>query len=163
MNETIKFKQPIPFYQIRKAIKKVLDEYLPTSDLDDFSKEIWKYNLEEFYRDSAFTTLSPDLKGFIRNRKYSLYRDYDCSDLGTKDFVLIDCGLPGRILLCDDGLYHPQIARKFSKDDVFTGIQLSISESYDFSEEEGKEWFDRMKGIVTFIINVLEQNSKEVD
>ena len=163
MNETIKFKQPIPFFQIRKAIKKVLDEYLETSDLDEFSKRLWKRNMDVFYRDSAFTTLRKDLKGFIRNRQFPLFRDYDCSDLGTRDFVLIDCGMPGRILLCDDGLYHPHIVKRFSKDDTFTGIQFSISESYDFSEEEKNEWFGRIKGIVTFILNELEQNSKEVD
>lgn len=158
MNKTVKFTQPIPFYLIRKAVKKVLDEYLDTSDLDESSKRMWKVNMERFYRDSAFTKVRSDLKGFLRDCKYSLFRDYDCSDLGTRDFVLIDTGMPGRILLCDDSLYHPHIVKKFSKDEVFTGIQYFISDTYDFSEEEKVEWFKGVEGIALFMFDYLEKN-----
>ena len=156
MNETIKFKKPIPFFQIRRAIKYVVDEYLPSSNLDDFSKILWEYNMKEFYKDSAFSTVSLDLKRIVRNRKFRLFRDYDYSDLGNRDFVLIDTGIPGRILLCDDGLYESYVSRQFSKDDLFTGIQFRISDSYDFTEEDKKEWFERLRGIVVFILSKLD-------
>ena len=160
MNQTIKFKQPVPFFQIRNAIKKVIDEYLPTGDLDEFSRIIWKHNMDEFYKDSSSVFISNDLKVF-RNRKFPMYRDYDYSDLHTQDFVLIDAGLPGRILLCDDGMHGHNIVKHFSKDDVFTGIQYRLSETYEFTDEEKEEWFGRLKGIITFILNELEQTPKK--
>ena len=160
MNQTIKFKQPVPFFQIRKAIKKVIDEYLPTGDLDDFSRMVWKHNMDEFYKDSSSVFISRDLKVF-RNRKYPMYRDYDYSDLHTRDFVLIDAGMLGRILLCDDGIHGHNIVKHFSKDDTFTGIQFRISETYDFTDEEKEEWFERLRGIITFILNELGQPSKK--
>lgn len=161
MNQTVKFKQPVPFFQIRKAIKKVIDEYLRTGDLDEFSRMIWKHNMDEFYKESSFVLISPDLKRVFRNKTYPMYRDYDYSDLHTRDFILIDAGLPGRILLCDDGIHGPNIVKHISKDDVFTGIQYRISETYDFTDEEKEEWFGRLEGIITFILNELEQVPKK--
>ena len=161
MNQTIKFKQSVPFFLIRKAIKKVIDEYLPIGDLDEFSKMVWKHNMEEFYKESSFCTVCINSKKIIHNKKYPMYRDYDYSDLHTQDFVLIDAGLPGRILLCDDGKYGHNIVKHFSKDDCFTGIQFRISETYDFADDEKEEWFERLKGIITFILNELEQTPKK--
>ena len=158
MRKTIKFKEPISFEKIRKAVKKVLDEYLYNCDMDDFSRGLWNRHINEFYRDSMFTKLRPDLKGFIRNCKFGLWRDYYSSDLGTRDFVLLDTGIPGRVLLCDDDLYSPHPYHKFSRDDVFTGIQYFISESYDFDDEERKEWVGRIEGIVNFILKELNQD-----
>lgn len=161
MNQTIKFKQPVPFFLIRKAIKKVIDEYLPIGDLDEFSKMVWKHNMEEFYKESAFCTICMNSKKIIHDKKFPMYRDYDYSDLHTQDFVLIDAGLPGRILLCDDGMHGHNIVKHFSKDDVFTGIQYRLSETYEFTDEEKEEWFGRLKGIITFILNELEQTPKK--
>ena len=153
MNQTIKFNGPVPLLKIKNAVRKAMKEYLPSSNLDEFSKMMWKKFMEEFIVECAFNRLSPDMKHIIHDKKVTLWRDYDCSDLGTQDFILLDGGTLGRILVTDDGRYSPDITSKFTKDSVFTGIQVSISESYEISGEQKEKTMGDLKGIAMFIVN----------
>jgi hypothetical protein len=58
-------------------------------------------------------------------------------------------------------MYGHNIVKHFSKDDVFTGIQYRLSETYEFTDEEKEEWFGRLKGIITFILIELGQTPKK--